>query len=1510
MAFKEKIDQFLNGARDLGNRATNTLNDVVQDPLKYTPVGIIRDAPQTLDNFRNALPTPQIGGLYNVPQALENFRNALPTPKVGGLYYKALQALEVPQNAIQNYKPISLPKPVNFNTNTGNSALDIAATVGNFAGNLPSMIGEGLINTPGYSMQSAGRIGEGLASGAYRRGEYTNQNLIGDIAGAAEFPLMVATFGRSPKILNNVFNPAGKSVGKKILGSAIKSGIESIPFGITGGLKGNRDAATFQDQLTGTAVNTAVTAGAAAILGGGITAGAEGTKYLAKGVKQSLKNIKADPNFGERGSLKIGKFGDMSPDSAGIPNNYVNSSEIDDLVNLAKDSDNYDDFIHNKLNDGRLLDSNVAENLKVHKLSLKQIFDMAKNEADDQIPPNPLAAGTRPQHQVDIEAALKAKDFTAARSIVDSLDDADPYKASMKQMLSIMDPNGEVSVGNVLKDQKGGIDINAKIGDSADDGRTVYHGGDKGFIAKLKKGEDFIPDAERDAGTGGNRYGLSTSTKRSVAQDFSGSSTGNPDVIQLKIKPDAKIYDLKSKAIDDLSDQEIRRLATKYDIIRDVDNIGGEHEVRILNPKALITSKPKIEGIPGKKLRGFPETVSTTPGTPDELAKGVLDDASNYYNILKNKDVVAKATQLIASSEDDALKLARNGTTTDANATAMLLIDKYIKSEQIGKAQQLIAEVSPRFTKQGQQIQILSLYGRLTPTGAIKYAQGIIDQANSRLPEGRKLVLTKEAIENIARLSEPLQNMPDGRAKTVATAELMKEIASQVPSNIGKKIAAVQTIAQLLNPKTAIRNLGGNAMFNVGENLTDAIATPIDAAVSLVTGKRTKVLPNLKVQAQGFLKGGSEGIDDAMRGIDTSGIDTQFDLPKTSTFADVKIPLVGDALRGAEKLLNIELRAPDRAFYKAAYEGSLNNQMRAAGVKEATQEMIEQAHLDGLYRTFQDETVTTKLFTSLKKALNLGRDFGLGDILLKYPKTPASLIQKGLDYSPVGFAKTVYEMGKPLMGNKFNQKAFVEAFSRALVGTSGLITTGAILNKLGVITGKPETDRDISAVQRSQGEGAYRINVSALKRFLLSGMNAEEAKPREGDMLINYDWIQPFAIPLSMGANIAENGLDPKKAGATIASSIEGGVDTIAEQPLVKGLTSALRSGSPGKIITDVVKNTPSSFVPGIINQINQLLDNTPRNATDPNPLQEGLNLAQAKIPGLAQKLPISYGIDGKPRERYQDGSNNAVNVFLNPAFISTLKNDPAAQEVLRIFEQSGETQQAPRLVQRSVEINGEQKKLTGEEQSQYQKYVGEKTKEIFDQLVNDPSFQSLTDEEKAKEMASILTDINTAAKVELFGHNPSKMSKGARLLLANGSYPTGAQGIEGDFKLTGTKTIDDALIARRSSDITKAINEIVDQVQAGSLDPIVGGKQIDELKAQQKLLKDSLKKPSKGKKIAAGSLKFTSASKGFKSITYKKPNTKGVDLKALKLKIPKLESKLKPLSFKGKPLSLKKASL
>lgn len=147
----------------------------------------------------------------------------------------------------------------------------------------------------------------------------------------------------------------------------------------------------------------------------------------------------------------------------------------------------------------------------------------------------------------------------------------------------------------------------------------VYHGGTANFVNRLENGRGFLPIAKRDAGTGGNFYGLSTTTDLDMARDFSTSSSGSPAVAYLTIKKGTKALELSAdEFVDNYEEATLAELSKDYDVIIDKNNVGGESEIRVLNQEAL--------------------KETTKPILTKEEVRAAVDKKFNLTNPIKNVD--------------------------------------------------------------------------------------------------------------------------------------------------------------------------------------------------------------------------------------------------------------------------------------------------------------------------------------------------------------------------------------------------------------------------------------------------------------------------------------------------------------------------------------------------------------------------------------------------------------------------------------------------------------------------------------------------------------------------------------------------------------------------------------------------------------------------------------------------------------------------------------------------------
>lgn len=769
-------------------------------------------------------------------------------------------------------------------------------------------------------------------------------------------------------------------------------------------------------------------------------------------------------------------------------------------------------------------------------------------------------------------------------------------------------------------------------------------------------------------------------------------------------------------------------------------------------PEQVVEATP--EQVSGDiKKRSLQQSVLEAKGTPKEVKEIIKEDMPTY-EVMHNKDLIKQATQELEGNFDN--ELVRLASAKDFDAL------DYEKSHQIArelfgmgeyqKAVDLIDNVSENATKKGQAIQALSLWSNMTPEGAVYKAQKLLKEYNKKHPK-KQIQLTDENIETIANLQKEALNTIDELAKNQALAKSAKYISELVPKNALQKLKAYRNISMLLNPKTLMRNTVGNVVFNAIDTASKGLASGIDTLMSLKTGQKTRVAPDLGQYFKGGLKGLQTGYSESLQGIDTRGLGQRFDLgsgrifgggnTERTTIADIinaqqdnklnttkqylqellpksrlgqaisqrslqplgKIP--SDLMNSLETALDIGLRTPDRAFYEATFAESVQNMMKAQGLTKPTQEILEKAEQEALESVFQNKSKISDFAIGLRGGINrIGtKDFGLGDVLIPYAQTPANLTQQAINYSPLGAVKGIANW------TQGNQRQASLDFARSLIG-SGLITGGYGLAKAGLTT-------------PSQFDENYSKNKTIRENLQPLGIRPDQL----GNMW--YAPFQPMSSPIATGTAIYY-GENPLYAG----------LNTVVDQPYLQGVTRGLRDLQEGDWASagvNVLSSIPSQFVPTAFSQIAQTIDPYQRETYDPNKVMYGLKSAGAKIPFVSKTLPEKVDVTGQPIERYSTkGGQKLFDIFVNPTFINEKTNDPVLSELKYIYDETKETSHFMPSVKKKLEfkdVDGNPQKitLTGKQLSEYQKRLGQRMYEEFDYVMDLPEYTNADEYGKIK---------------------------------------------------------------------------------------------------------------------------------------------------------------------------------
>lgn len=734
-------------------------------------------------------------------------------------------------------------------------------------------------------------------------------------------------------------------------------------------------------------------------------------------------------------------------------------------------------------------------------------------------------------------------------------------------------------------------------------------------------------------------------------------------------------------------------------------------------------------------------------------------------------------------------------------------------------------------------VEGLTALGKLTPDNVVQLAQDTVKQAQEAGARSARLTPQREA--KLRAQAAKINAMPEGRAKVLATAVLARDITEAVPPHYARKTGTLHVAAQLLNPKTVIRNIGGNAIFAGFENVTRLMATGLDIGLARFgTGQRSVTAPDLWAQLRGLARGAVEGTQDAIRGVNTSGAATgaKFELGRGRTFRS-GIPevmeagltpteraarILGMPAHYAEVALNLALQMPDRAFYQAAFDddllriakvqainegltGQARAQRAAQLLAQPTRAMIEEAQATALFRTFNNESMAATLASGIKKGFNIAGigprnksagllsldryagQFGVGDFVIKYPKLPANLLMRAVDYSPIGFLNAAAAIARPLLNSTrpFNQRAFVEAVSRATIGTAGLTAGGQYLSHLGLITGQGPTHYEASVLHRQQGLTPYRINITAFRRWVLSGFDRKAARKQDGDRWVSYGWAAPMALPIAFGANMSEarrsgprplptdpsikraagkpehrgSIFDQLSQAATAGNdALRLGWDLFSDQGVAQGVVDLTNdvygaaTGAEGNhtdTLVRLLQSAPASFVPTLLSQVDQLLDNAVRDRYDPDVWKGAANGVLAKIPVLAATLPARRDVFGEQLQRFPEG-NDPWAVLLNPSDTARYLPSPAARMILELEAVTGLGDHMPPVAPRRIYVGSKVYELTAEQTQEYQRVLGAKVNEAFTRLAELPEFRAKPEAEQVEFLARVARDAEAQAYAEL----------------------------------------------------------------------------------------------------------------------------------------------------------------
>lgn len=780
-------------------------------------------------------------------------------------------------------------------------------------------------------------------------------------------------------------------------------------------------------------------------------------------------------------------------------------------------------------------------------------------------------------------------------------------------------------------------------------------------------------------------------------------------------------------------------------------------------------SKPRRVGTGNKesKLYGsLLESEIVTDAVKDEIANNTF---IKNYGSTTNKRTLNMALQELEEGGQERVwqfnQLAKQPEKANAVdvAVGLILLERYQREGMIEQAVSVAEILRQIGTVSGQTVQIFSVIGRFNPNMMVAYAKKELQSAYDELVKGKTkhwidknkdmLNLTEDEIEGIRRRVLLASQMEDGsRTKAVLLGEICAIIQNKIPAKFGDSIRAFQRISLLLNPKTNVRNIVGNAAM-VGVYISDDFfGNLIDKAISKKTNVRTTGTAKFNKETfGGFKKGAYETLDDFKRGIHTKQEElNRFDtnIGQGKSFNEnhklQALNKVAKALNTLDNFTSFCLELGDRPFFEMWYINSLNNQMRLNNVDVPTVEMMEIAKEEALQRTWQNDSALARGASHAKKSLNditeaLGlsiNGYGLGDVAIKFTKTPANIATAIVEYSPLGFKSAIKNglaMKNAIETGKFTpqmQKQYVNSLSRAITGT----LTYAIIAALGSLgwlklSASGDEDKDISNFEK------YIVGIPPYSMELF-GAN------------VTYDWMQPIGSILAVVADVMESNKDgvDKPFYEDLFSAFKAGGKAFAEQSFLRGLSDLFSSEDLVDGVITAAMNEPAAFTPTALSQVASFTDPYRRTTYEKgNVWQTAVNKILTKLPYFRTTLSKQVNVLGEDVENLD--YLNPWRAFIAPANKYPQSSGEVAEEIYNFYQQTGDKTIFPRVSPNDFTVKGTKITFTAEQKAQFQREVGQTSVEILDKMLKSAEYNNLDDKEKIKAIKKVYDYATAKAK-------------------------------------------------------------------------------------------------------------------------------------------------------------------
>lgn len=797
--------------------------------------------------------------------------------------------------------------------------------------------------------------------------------------------------------------------------------------------------------------------------------------------------------------------------------------------------------------------------------------------------------------------------------------------------------------------------------------------------------------------------------------------------------------------------------------------ISKEQEANLAEQQHRAPQEIPKKDLNGKLTSKHVSTIVNSGMTPAEFSEAMLDDAAlgKFSHIAySDEEALKKAERAI---EDDGwvqalanykAEINSGRVSKDNTVMGIALYNNAVNSGDYATAMDIASLMVKNSTNTAQSLQAMRILNKLSPECrlylAAKSIENIEEDLNERYKDNKADIHVDKILYD--EYAKALRQGDEDGIKT-AWANIEQSVAQQIDATWYEKLNNFRYLAMLGNPRTHVRNIVGNAFFVPVRAVKNTIAYGLEnIADAKINGgiERSKAILNSSNATDKALIDYGKMDYAAMQDVILSGgkyNDNFSGIDNNRTIYDKVKPL--ETLRKANsKALDKE----DAFFCKNAYAYALARWYKSNGISaeqllsgQVADETVAKAQAiavkEAQKATYRDINVFSQWVSNLGKtrykAVNV-----LVEGILPFKKTPANILARGMEYSPVGLMKSLWDIRRVKayvngdVENGMSPAQFIDEVSAGLTGTA-LVGLGVLLAWQGMLLGGSGDDDKQSKFDELSGNQKYALDC--------------------GSFNVTLDWLAPECLPVFVGVELY-NSLSGKNDSANVfdgaLKSLASVTTPVLEMSMLQSVSDLINNigyvddaSGMYKILSKSVTSYLTQYFPTILGQAERTFEETQREMTYVDRNSAASTELQYMWGKIANKIPF-YDFSQIPYidawGRTEETGNffvRALNNFVNPAYVKKARPTEIDDELERLYD-LGETGVYPTRPKTNVQIKGEY--LTADEYVAYSTRKGQLSLDLATQFINSAEYGRASDAEKAYLIKKAYEYANDIAKYEV----------------------------------------------------------------------------------------------------------------------------------------------------------------